>query len=50
MDPGKDVDGLHPVNLGRLVLGLPAPLPGTPRGIIKLLRRFDVKLCGAAVW
>ena len=49
IDPAKDVDGLHPVNLGRLVLGVPAPLPGTPRGIIELLRRFDVTIAGADV-
>jgi methylenetetrahydrofolate dehydrogenase (NADP+) / methenyltetrahydrofolate cyclohydrolase len=49
MDPAKDADGLHPVNLGKLVLGEPAPLPGTPEGIIELLRRFDVPLAGADV-
>ncbi len=49
MDPGKDADGLHPVNLGRLVLGVPAPLPCTPRGIVELLRRYDVALAGAEV-
>ncbi|MFA7266311.1 MAG: tetrahydrofolate dehydrogenase/cyclohydrolase catalytic domain-containing protein, partial [Candidatus Nanopelagicales bacterium] len=42
MDPGKDADGLHPVNLGRLVLGAPGALPCTPRGIVELLRRYDV--------
>jgi methylenetetrahydrofolate dehydrogenase (NADP+)/methenyltetrahydrofolate cyclohydrolase len=47
--PGKDADGLHPVNLGRLVLGEPGPLPCTPRGIVALLRRFDVPLAGAIV-
>ena len=47
VDPGKDVDGLHPTNLGRLVLGAPAPLPCTPTGIIELLRRFDVPIAGA---
>ena len=40
IDPDKDADGLHPVNLGRLVLGAPAPLPCTPRGIVELLRRL----------
>ena len=40
VDPGKDADGLHPVNLGRLVLGVPGPLPCTPRGIVDLLRRY----------
>ena len=49
MDPAKDADGLHPVNLGRLVLGAPAPLPCTPRGIVELLRRYDVPLNGAEV-
>jgi methylenetetrahydrofolate dehydrogenase (NADP+)/methenyltetrahydrofolate cyclohydrolase len=49
MDPAKDADGLHPVNLGRLVLGTPAPLPCTPRGIVELLRRHDVPIAGAEV-
>ena len=49
MDPGKDADGLHPTNLGRLVLGTPAPLPCTPRGIVELLRRYDIELDGAEV-
>lgn len=49
MDPGKDADGLHPMNLGRLVLGVPAPLPCTPRGIIELLRAYDVPIAGAHV-
>ena len=49
IDPGKDADGLHPMNLGRLVLGVPAPLPCTPRGIVELLRRYDVELDGAGV-
>ncbi|MER5935868.1 bifunctional methylenetetrahydrofolate dehydrogenase/methenyltetrahydrofolate cyclohydrolase [Streptomyces sp. NPDC001928] len=49
MDPAKDADGLHPVNLGRLVLGVEAPLPCTPRGIVELLRRHDVPLAGARV-
>jgi methylenetetrahydrofolate dehydrogenase (NADP+)/methenyltetrahydrofolate cyclohydrolase len=49
VDPEKDADGLHPVNLGRLVLGVPGPLPCTPRGIVELLRRFDVPLAGADV-
>ena len=47
IDPEKDADGLHPVNLGRLVLGMPAPLPCTPRGIIELLRHHDVQITGA---
>ena len=49
MDPIKDADGLHPMNLGRLVLGQPAPLPCTPRGIVELLRAYDVPLDGAEV-
>ncbi|HET8684000.1 MAG TPA: bifunctional methylenetetrahydrofolate dehydrogenase/methenyltetrahydrofolate cyclohydrolase [Micromonosporaceae bacterium] len=49
VDPGKDADGLHPVNLGRLVLGYPGPLPCTPRGIVELLRRYGVPLAGAEV-
>ncbi|GEB48879.1 MULTISPECIES: bifunctional methylenetetrahydrofolate dehydrogenase/methenyltetrahydrofolate cyclohydrolase [Streptomyces] len=49
MDPDKDADGLHPTNLGRLVLGQPGPLPCTPEGIIVLLRRYGVELNGAHV-
>lgn len=49
MDPDKDADGLHPTNLGRLVLGQPAPLPCTPRGIVELLTRYGVELAGAEV-
>ncbi len=49
VDPDKDADGLHPVNLGRLVLGIPGPLPCTPRGIVELLRRNGVTLNGADV-
>jgi methylenetetrahydrofolate dehydrogenase (NADP+) / methenyltetrahydrofolate cyclohydrolase len=49
IDPDKDADGLHPVSLGKLVLGIRAPLPCTPRGIVELLRRFDVPLDGAEV-
>lgn len=49
IDPRKDADGLHPTNLGRLVLGEPAPLPCTPRGIVELLRAYDVPLDGAEV-
>lgn len=47
--PAKDADGLHPVNLGKLVLGEPAPLPCTPNGTIHLLERFGVDLDGAIV-
>lgn len=49
VDPDKDVDGLHPYNLGRLVLGEPGPLPCTPIGCIELLRRHGVELNGAEV-
>ncbi len=49
VDPAKDVDGLHPTNLGWLVLGKHAPLPCTPMGIIELLRRHDVPIAGAKV-
>ena len=49
IDPGKDADGLHPLNLGRLVLNEPGPLPCTPRGIVELLRRYDVPIAGADV-
>ena len=49
IDPNKDADGLHPVNLGKLVLNDPAPLPCAPHGAIALLRRFDVELNGAKV-
>jgi methylenetetrahydrofolate dehydrogenase (NADP+) / methenyltetrahydrofolate cyclohydrolase len=49
IDPAKDADGLHPVNLGKLVLGEEAPLPCTPRGIVALLRRYDVPIAGAEV-
>jgi methylenetetrahydrofolate dehydrogenase (NADP+)/methenyltetrahydrofolate cyclohydrolase len=49
IDPDKDADGLHPMNLGRLVLQEPGPLPCTPRGVVELLRRYDVPLNGAKV-
>ena len=49
MRSDKDADGLHPMNLGRLVLGEDAPLPCTPRGIVELLRRYDVPIAGAEV-
>nr|WP_199327588.1 bifunctional methylenetetrahydrofolate dehydrogenase/methenyltetrahydrofolate cyclohydrolase [Corynebacterium diphtheriae] len=49
IDPAKDADGLHPVNLGKLVLNEPAPLPCTPNGAIHLLRRFGVELDGKKV-
>jgi len=46
VDPVKDVDGLHPFNLGSLVLGKPGPLPCTPMGVLELLRRYDVPIAG----
>lgn len=49
IDPAKDADGLHPTNLGWLVLGREAPLPCTPRGIVELLRRHEVPVAGANV-
>ncbi|BBY28452.1 bifunctional methylenetetrahydrofolate dehydrogenase/methenyltetrahydrofolate cyclohydrolase [Mycolicibacterium sediminis] len=49
IDPAKDADGLHPTNLGRLVLNEPAALPCTPRGIVHLLRRYEVEIAGAHV-
>ncbi|GAB2905730.1 bifunctional methylenetetrahydrofolate dehydrogenase/methenyltetrahydrofolate cyclohydrolase [Streptomyces mayteni] len=49
IDPAKDADGLHPTNLGRLVLGQPAPLPCTPNGVVTLLRRNGVEIAGAHV-
>lgn len=49
VDPAKDADGLHPTNLGWLVLGTEAPLPCTPYGIVELLRRHDVAIAGAEV-
>ena len=49
IEPAKDADGLHPVNLGRLVLGERGPLPCTPRGIVELLRIYGVEIAGADV-
>lgn len=49
IDPEKDADGLHPVNLGKLVLNEDAPLPCTPNGCISLLRRYNVEIDGAKV-
>lgn len=49
IDPQKDADGLHPLNLGRLVSGEAAPLPCTPRGIVELLRHYEIELNGAEV-
>ena len=49
IDPDKDVDGLHPLNLGRLVAGYPAPLPCTPRAIVELINHYKIPLAGADV-
>ena len=49
MDPAKDADGLHPENLGRLVLNEEGPLPCTPRGMVVLLREYGVPIAGAEV-
>jgi methylenetetrahydrofolate dehydrogenase (NADP+) / methenyltetrahydrofolate cyclohydrolase len=49
IDPDKDADGLQPSNLGKLVLGEPGPLPCTPKGIVELLRRYEVPIAGADV-
>jgi len=49
IDPAKDADGLHPMNLGRLVAGYDAPLPCTPRGIVALLSHYKINLNGAEV-
>ena len=49
IDPAKDADGLHPLNLGRLVLNEKAPLPCTPAGIVELLNRYSIKINGAEV-
>jgi methylenetetrahydrofolate dehydrogenase (NADP+)/methenyltetrahydrofolate cyclohydrolase len=49
IDPNKDADGLHPINLGRLVLNQPAPRPCTPSGIIELLKQNDISWNGKDV-
>ena len=49
IDPSKDADGLHPLNLGRLVAGYDAPLPCTPRGIVALLDHYKISTQGAEV-
>ena len=49
IDPAKDVDGFHPINVGRMVQGLPAFVPCTPNGVMELLRRAGIPLSGAAV-
>jgi methylenetetrahydrofolate dehydrogenase (NADP+)/methenyltetrahydrofolate cyclohydrolase len=50
VNPDKDVDGLHPVNLGRLVMGAPGPLPCTPAGIVEMLHAYDVPVEGPTWW
>ena len=49
IDPAKDADGLHPINLGRLVAGYAAPLPCTPRAIVELINHYKIPLAGAEV-
>jgi methylenetetrahydrofolate dehydrogenase (NADP+)/methenyltetrahydrofolate cyclohydrolase len=49
IDPAKDADGLHPINLGRLVAGYAAPLPCTPRAIVELINHYKIALAGAEV-
>jgi methylenetetrahydrofolate dehydrogenase (NADP+)/methenyltetrahydrofolate cyclohydrolase len=49
IDPDKDADGLHPINLGKLVMGAKAPLPCTPRGILELLHRYSLTTSGKDV-
>lgn len=49
IDPDKDADGLHPLNLGKLVIGARAPLPCTPRGILELLHRYSISTVGKEV-
>ncbi len=46
IDPAKDADGFHPVNIGRMMIGLPGYLPATPYGIIELIRRYEIKTSG----
>jgi methylenetetrahydrofolate dehydrogenase (NADP+)/methenyltetrahydrofolate cyclohydrolase len=49
LDPDKDVDGMHPLNMGRLALGLPGPLPCTPAGIEALLAHYEIPVAGREV-
>jgi methylenetetrahydrofolate dehydrogenase (NADP+)/methenyltetrahydrofolate cyclohydrolase len=49
LDPDKDVDGLHPVNMGRLALGMPGPVPCTPAGIEALLAHYEIPVSGREV-
>ena len=46
----RDVDGFHPINLGRMVLGLPCFLPATPFGIITLIEKYNIQTLGKSVW
>ncbi|MGQ0520427.1 MAG: bifunctional 5,10-methylenetetrahydrofolate dehydrogenase/5,10-methenyltetrahydrofolate cyclohydrolase [Actinomycetota bacterium] len=49
LDPDKDVDGMHPLNLGRLAMGVPGPVPCTPAGIEALLAHYDIPVAGREV-
>ncbi|MGK5678539.1 bifunctional 5,10-methylenetetrahydrofolate dehydrogenase/5,10-methenyltetrahydrofolate cyclohydrolase [Actinoplanes sp. URMC 104] len=49
LDPDKDVDGMHPLNMGRLAIGMPGPLPCTPAGIEALLAHYDIPVAGREV-
>src|SRR5699024_11351443 len=49
LDPDKDVDGLHPVNMGRLALGMPGPVPCTPAGIEAILAHYEITISGRYV-
>jgi methylenetetrahydrofolate dehydrogenase (NADP+)/methenyltetrahydrofolate cyclohydrolase len=46
IDPSKDADGFHPVNIGKMVAGIPGFLPATPYGIIELIKRYEIKTSG----
>lgn len=46
IDPEKDADGFHPVNLGRMLIGLPGYLPATPSGIVELIKRYNIETSG----
>lgn len=46
VDPSKDVDGFHPVNLGKMTIGLPSFVPATPAGIMELIKRYDIETSG----
>ena len=47
IDPAKDSDGFHPVNIGRMMIGSPSFLPATPYGIVELIRRYDIQTSGS---